>query len=71
MRSCDVCGTLNLKENNYCTHCGTRFIAEHICPFCGEINPDIADYCVKCKKQINPMTIDDLILYSASIMKIY
>lgn len=59
MRSCDVCGTLNLKENNYCTHCGTRFIAEHICPFCGEINPDIADYCVKCKKQINPITIDD------------
>ncbi len=59
MRNCDVCGTLNLKENNYCTHCGNKFITEHICPFCGEINPDIADYCVKCNKQINPITIDD------------
>lgn len=59
MKSCDVCGTLNLKENNYCTHCGNKLIMEHICPFCGKINPDIADYCIKCKKQINPMTIDD------------
>ena len=59
MQSCDVCGTLNLKENNYCTHCGNKFVTEHICPFCGESNPDIADYCVRCKKQINPLSIDD------------
>ena len=59
MKSCDVCGTLNFKENNYCTHCGNKLITEHICPFCGKVNPDIADYCVNCAKQINPITIDD------------
>ena len=59
MRNCDICGTLNFKENNYCTHCGNKLITEHICPFCGAINPDIADHCVKCNKQINPITIDD------------
>lgn len=65
MKTCDVCGTLNLKENNYCTHCGNRFIIEHICPFCGEVNPDYATHCVKCLEQINPITIDDFdILFS-------
>ena len=59
LKSCDVCGTLNLKENNYCTHCGNRFIAEHICPYCGAANKDYTTHCVKCSKQINPITIDD------------
>ena len=59
MKTCDVCGTLNLKENNYCTHCGNRFIAEHICPYCGAANKDYTTHCVKCSKQINPITIDD------------
>ena len=59
MQNCDICGTLNFKENNYCTHCGNKLITEHICPFCGQLNPDIADFCVKCNKQINPITIDD------------
>lgn len=56
---CDVCGTLNLKENNYCTHCGNKLIREHFCPYCGEINLDYANFCIKCEKQINPITIDD------------
>ena len=56
---CDICGTLNLKENNYCTHCGNKLILEHICPFCGESNLDSATYCVKCKNQINPVSIED------------
>ena len=38
MKTCDICATLNFKENNYCTHCGNKFVVEHICPFCGEIN---------------------------------
>ena len=59
MKTCDVCGTLNLKENNYCTHCGNKFIIENICPFCGEVNHDYATHCVKCFKQINPITIED------------
>ena len=56
---CDVCGTFNLKENTYCTHCGNKLIIEHVCPFCGESNVDNANHCVKCQKQINPIAIDD------------
>lgn len=59
MKSCDICGTLNFRENNYCTHCGNKLIMEHICPHCGNVNPDIANFCVKCHKQINPLSIDD------------
>ena len=59
MRNCDICGTLNFKENNYCTHCGNKLILEHICPFCGEANTDLATYCVKCGSQINPISIED------------
>lgn len=59
MKTCDICGTLNLKENNYCTHCGNKLILEHICPFCGESNLDFATYCPKCKNQINPIAIED------------
>lgn len=54
-----MCGTLNLKENNYCTHCGNKLIIEHICPYCGEVNLDYATYCIKCKSQINPIEIND------------
>lgn len=56
---CDICGTLNFKENNYCTHCGNKLILEHICPFCGESNSDLATYCANCKSQINPISIED------------
>ena len=59
LKSCDVCGTLNLKEDNYCAHCGNKFITEHICPFCGEMNLEYATYCVNCGNQINPVTIED------------
>ena len=59
MQKCDICGTLNFKEDNYCTHCGNKLISEHFCPFCGEPNLDYATRCVKCDKQINPITIDD------------
>lgn len=59
MKTCYICGTLNLKENNYCTHCGNKLISEHFCPFCGEVNLDYATHCVKCDNQINPITIDD------------
>ena len=57
--NCDVCGTLNFKENNYCTHCGNKLIFEHICPVCGESNSDLATHCIKCKNQLNPVAIDD------------
>ena len=59
MKSCDVCGTLNFKENNYCIHCGNKLILEHICPYCGYDNPDIATHCLKCQNQINPISIEN------------
>lgn len=59
MKICSICGTYNLKENNYCTHCGNKLIIENTCPHCGEINPDNAAFCIKCANQINPMVIDD------------
>lgn len=59
LKLCDICGTYNLKENNYCIHCGNRMITVHFCPHCNEINSDYATYCIKCGKQINPISIDD------------
>lgn len=59
LKSCDVCGTLNLKEDNYCSHCGNKFITEHVCPNCGELNLEYATHCVKCGNQINPVIIED------------
>ena len=59
LKICDVCGTLNFKENNYCTHCGNKLILEHICPVCGETNSDEATHCIKCKSQLNPISIED------------
>ena len=59
MEICDICGTLNLTENNFCTHCGNRLVIENSCPYCGEINLNDATHCKKCLKQINPITIDD------------
>ena len=65
MKSCDICGTLNFKENNYCIHCGNKLIIEHFCPHCGKLNPETAIYCIECNKQINPLSIDDFdILFS-------
>ena len=59
MKICDICGTLSLKENSYCTHCGNKLTIEHVCPYCGATNLDNATHCVKCEKQINPISIDD------------
>lgn len=65
MITCDICGTLNFKENNYCTHCGNKLILDHICPVCGESNTDLATHCIKCKSQLNPIIIDDFeVLFS-------
>jgi len=65
LRECDICGTLNFKENNYCTHCGNRLIMEHACPVCGEADGDHDKYCIKCGNQLNPILIDDFnILFS-------
>lgn len=65
MITCDICGTLNFKENNYCTHCGNKLILAHTCPVCGESNTDLATHCIKCKSQLNPIIIDDFdVLFS-------
>ena len=65
MKYCDVCGTLNLEEYNYCIHCGADILVENICPFCGQKNPDANEYCLNCNKQITPVAIDNLdILFS-------
>ncbi len=65
MKPCDICGTLNLKENIYCTHCGNMFIDEHVCPYCGSINLDWQTHCTSCGSQINPIRIDDFdVLFS-------
>lgn len=58
MKNCEVCGTLNLKENNYCTHCGCRIVDENICPFCGEKNSDSSELCINCHRHITPIAID-------------
>ena len=58
MKECDVCGTPNLRANNYCTHCGNRIAMDNICPFCGELNSDDSSYCSNCNKQIRPVSID-------------
>ena len=58
MKNCDVCGTLNFKKNNYCTHCGCKIVKENICPFCGQKNPDENDVCIRCHKAITPVAID-------------
>lgn len=59
LKECEICGTLNFKENNYCTHCGNKLIFEHTCPICGESNSDFATECIKCKSQMNPIVIED------------
>ena len=65
MKTCDVCGTFNLKENNYCTHCGCKIVNENICPFCGMKNPDSSNVCISCHKQITPIAIDSFdVLFS-------
>ncbi len=65
MKTCDVCGTFNLKDNNYCTHCGCKIVNENICPFCGMKNPDSSDVCISCHKQITPIAIDSFdVLFS-------
>lgn len=59
MKNCEVCGTLNFKKNNYCTHCGCRIIGENICPYCGTKNPDSSSFCIKCNRKIDSIAIDD------------
>lgn len=58
MRNCEVCGTFNFRENNYCTHCGCKIAIENICPFCGKKNSNGARICSNCHNQITPVTID-------------
>jgi hypothetical protein len=58
LKYCDICGSINLKENNFCIHCGCEFVSENICPHCGEINQNNALFCIKCNNQINPLAID-------------
>lgn len=65
MKNCEVCGTLNFKKYNYCTHCGCRIVEENICPFCGQKNPDGNDICINCHNQITPIAIDSFdVLFS-------
>lgn len=59
MKTCDICGTLNFNDNNYCIHCGNKIARENICPYCGELNLDTENYCKHCEKQIKPVAIDD------------
>lgn len=59
LKICDVCGTYNLKENSFCTHCGCEFVIEHICPYCHGTNSDYSTFCQNCGRQINPIAIDD------------
>ena len=59
MITCDICGTLNFKEDNYCSYCGYKLKLKHICPNCGENNSDLANFCENCGEQINPVVIND------------
>ena len=55
MKTCDICGTLNFNDNNYCTFCGNKIAIENICPFCNKLNSDTATHCSYCKEQIKPV----------------
>ena len=59
MKYCDICGTNNLRESNFCIHCGNNLIVENVCPYCGKVNGDGENFCTKCKKQIKPVAIFD------------
>lgn len=77
MKYCDVCGTPNIKTNNYCIHCGNRIAIDNFCPFCGELNSDDSQYCSNCNNQIKPVAINsfdalftdynNILLYEATI----
>lgn len=77
MKECDLCGTPNIKKNNYCIHCGNRIAIDNFCPFCGELNSDDSQYCSNCNKQIKPVAINsfdalftdynNILLYEATI----
>ena len=59
MKYCDICGTYNFKENNYCIYCGNKLIIENICQYCGKINGDSDSFCIECGQQIKPVAIND------------
>ena len=44
MKACDVCGTLNFKENNYCIHCGNKLILDDKFVKIISINLEILQY---------------------------
>lgn len=69
MKNCEVCGTLNLKGNKYCTHCGCRIIEENICPYCGMKNPDSSSSCINCGNDIVPIAIDDLDVFFSDYVR--
>ncbi len=59
MKYCNICGTLNLDENNFCTHCGSDFTIEVLCPHCNSFNPCDGVFCIKCNRKINPIEINN------------
>ena len=59
LKYCDICGTNNLRESNFCIHCGNNLIVENVCPYCGKVNGDGENFCTNCKKQIKPVAIFD------------
>ena len=71
MKNCEVCGTLNFKKYNYCTHCGCRIVEENICPFCGQKNPDGNDICINCHNQITPIAIDSFDVLFVPFLSLY
>ena len=63
MKNCDVCGTFNLDENNYCIHCGNKLLMGEVCPNCGSVNENSAEYCSVCSFQLKFIVINDFELF--------
>lgn len=60
-KKCPKCNNLNLKENNYCIHCGHKFIEKKAneiirCPKCGRVKSEYDTHCRMCNFDFSKYT---------------
>lgn len=52
MVKCEVCGTENVTNSNYCQSCGSKLNINTKCRFCKTENPITSEYCKNCGKSL-------------------
>lgn len=57
--NCQVCGTENPEDYNFCQECGQKLIKSHFCPTCGYKNQLEAKFCIDCGCSFNPVPVKD------------